>query len=68
MLGSRREGCFMPIMEGDQLKHKLNGLLYKVKIVKDGTVVLESEDSPNRVWFGDKDVKLFFETVERRKK
>jgi hypothetical protein len=58
----------MEIMEGDQFKHKLNGLLYKVKIVKDGTVVLESEDSPKRMWFGDKDVKLFFETVEIRKK
>jgi hypothetical protein len=56
------------IAEGDKFKHKLTGQLYSVKIVKDGTVVLESEDSPNRVWFGDKDVELFFETVEIRKK
>ena len=58
----------MVIMEGDKFKHKLNGLLYKVKIVNNGTVVLESDDSPNRVWFGDKDLELFFETVERKKK
>jgi hypothetical protein len=58
----------MAITEGDRFKHKLNGLLYKVKIVDNGTVVLESEDSPNRIWFGDKDVELFFETVEIRKK
>ena len=58
----------MAITEGDKFKHKLTGQLYSVKIVKDGTVVLESDDSPNRVWFGDKDIKLFFETVERRKK
>jgi hypothetical protein len=39
-----------------------------VKIVKNGTVILESEGSPNRMWFGDKDVELFFEAVGRRKK
>jgi hypothetical protein len=58
----------MAITEGDKFKHKLNGLLYKVKMVKNGTVVLESEDSVKRMWFGDKDLEVFFETVERRKK
>ena len=58
----------MAITEGDKFKHKLTGQLYSVKIVKDGTVVLESKDSPNRMWFGDKDVELFFETVKRGKK
>ncbi len=58
----------MAITEGEKFKHKFTGQLYRVKIVKDGTVILESEDSPNRMWFGDKDVALFFETVERRSK
>jgi hypothetical protein len=58
----------MVITEGEKFKHKFTGQLYRVKIVKNGTVVLESEDSPNRIWFGDKDVKLFFEAVERRRK
>jgi hypothetical protein len=58
----------MAITEGEKFKHKFTGRLYRVKIVKDGTVILESEDSPNRMWFGDKDVELFFETVERRRK
>jgi hypothetical protein len=58
----------MAITEGEKFKHKFTGQLYRVKIVKNGTVVLESEDSPNRIWFGDKDMKLFFETVKRGKK
>lgn len=58
----------MAITEGEKFKHKFTGQLYQVKIVKNGTVVLESEDSPNRIWFGDKDMKLFFEAVERRRK
>jgi hypothetical protein len=58
----------MAITEGEKFKHKFTGQLYRVKIVKNGTVILESEDSPNRIWFGDKDVKLFFEAVERRRK
>jgi hypothetical protein len=57
----------MAITEGEKFKHKFTGQLYRVKIVKDGTVILESEDSPNRMRFGDKDVELFFETVDRRK-
>ena len=58
----------MAIAEGDKFKHKLTGQLYSVKIVRNGTVILESEGSPNRMWFGDGDVELFFEVVERRKK
>jgi hypothetical protein len=57
----------MAIAEGDKFKHKLTGQLYRVKIVKNGTVILESEGSPNRMWFGDKDVELFFERAEKRK-
>ena len=57
----------MAIAEGDKFKHKLTGQLYSVKIVRNGTVILESEGSPNRMWFGDKDVELFFERAEKRK-
>jgi hypothetical protein len=58
----------MAITEGEKFKHKFTGQLYRVKIVKNGTVVLECKDSPNRIWSGDKGVKLFFEAVERRRK
>lgn len=58
----------MAITEGDKYKHKFTGQVYKVKIIKNGTVILESKDSPNRMWFGDKDLELFFETVGRGKK
>jgi len=58
----------MAITEGDKFKHKFTGQVYKVKIINNGTVILESKDSPNRMWFGDKDVELFFDTVERKKK
>jgi hypothetical protein len=58
----------MAIIEGDRFKHKITGQLYKVKIVKNGTIILESEGSPNRMWFGDHDVELFFEVVKKRKK
>ncbi len=57
----------MAIVEGDKFKHKLTGQLYWVQIIKNGTVILKSEDSPKRMWFGDEDVELFFEMVEKRK-
>lgn len=58
----------MPIAEGDRFKHRITGQLYKVKIFKNGTVILESEDSPHRMWFGDEDVELFFEIAEKGKR
>ena len=58
----------MAITEGDKFKHRITGQLYRATIVKNGTVILESTDSPRRMWFGDKDVELFFEIVERMKK
>jgi hypothetical protein len=58
----------MKIAEGDRLKHKLTGQLYELKTIKDGTFILESEETPYRMWFGERDLKLFFETAEKRKR
>jgi hypothetical protein len=58
----------MRIAEGDRLKHKLTGQLYELKIVKDGTFVLESKQTPYRMWFGERDLQLFFERAGKRKR
>ncbi len=57
----------MRIVEGDRLKHKLTGQLYELKTAKDGTFILESEDTPYRMWFGERDLELFFEITKKRK-
>jgi len=56
----------MAFVEGDKFKHKLTGQLYEVKVIKDDTIVLELEDTPYRMWFGEADLKLFFDTAEKR--
>jgi hypothetical protein len=56
----------MRIEEGDRFKHKLTGQLYEVKIIKEGTFILESADTPYRMWFGEGDLELFFEMAERK--
>ena len=58
----------MKIVEGDRLRHKLTGQLYELKTVKDGTFILESEETPYRLWYGERDLELFFETAEKRKR
>jgi hypothetical protein len=58
----------MRIVEGDRLKHKLTGQLYELKIIRDGAFVLESKDTPYRMWFGERDLELFFERAEKRKR
>jgi hypothetical protein len=58
----------MRIAEGDRLKHKLTGQLYELKIIKDGTFVLESQETPYRMWFGERDLELFFERAGKRKR
>ncbi|HXX33788.1 MAG TPA: hypothetical protein VEM15_04855 [Thermodesulfobacteriota bacterium] len=58
----------MKILEGDRLKHKLTGQLYELKTIKDGTFVLQSEETPYRMWFGERDLELFFEAAKKRKK
>jgi len=56
----------MRIVEGDRFKHKLTGQLYEVKIIKDDTFILESPDTPYRMWFGEGGLELFFEMAEKR--
>jgi len=56
----------MRIAEGDQLKHKLTGQLYELKIAREGTFVLECKDTPYRMWFGEKDLDLFFKKAQKR--
>jgi hypothetical protein len=58
----------MKIGQGDRFKHKLTGQIYEVKIIKDDTFVLESADSPYRMWFGEGGLELFFERANRRKR
>ena len=55
-------------MEGDRFKHKLTGQLYEVKVIKNDTIVLGSEDTPYRMWFDEADLELFFEMAEKRKR
>jgi hypothetical protein len=58
----------MRVVEGDRLKHKLTGRLYELKTIKDDTFVLESEETPYRMWFGERDLELFFERPGKRKR
>jgi hypothetical protein len=57
----------MAFVEGDIFRHKLTGQLYEVKIVQDDTFILESPGSPYRMWFGEGDLKLFFEMAEKKR-
>jgi len=58
----------MRIGQGDRFKHKLTGQIYEVKIMKDDTFILESADSPYRLWFGEGDMELFFEMANGKKR
>jgi len=58
----------MRIGEGDRFKHKLTGQMYEVKRIKDDTFILESADSPYRMWFGEGDLERFFEMANRKKR
>ena len=58
----------MKVEEGDRYREKLTGQLYRVTKIKNGTIVLEAEDIPNRVWAGDILLNLFFERTKNQKK
>jgi len=58
----------MRIAEGDRMKHKLTGQLYQLKIIKEGTFVLKCEETPYRMWLGEKDLELFFDRAGKRKR
>ena len=57
----------MAFVEGDRFKHKLTGQLYEVKVIKDDTIVLKSEDTPYSMWFGEESLELFFERAEKKR-
>ena len=57
----------MTFKEGDRFKHKVTGDLYEVKVIKDDTFILESADTPYRMWFGEDDLEKFFEMAEKKK-
>jgi len=56
----------MLCVKGDRLKHKIDEKFYTVRIIKNGTFILESENTPNWVYLGDRDLNLYFEPAERR--
>lgn len=58
----------MRIAEGERFKHKFTGLFYEVKLIKKDTIILESADSPYRMWYKEGDLKLFFEKEKKRKR
>jgi len=51
-------------MIGDRLKSILTGKLYEVKMVKDMSVLLESEDRKSQVFTEKENLNLFYEKVE----
>ena len=57
----------MTFVEGDRFKHKVTGDLYEVKVIKDDTFILESADTPYRMWFGEDDLEKYFEMAEKKK-
>jgi len=55
----------MTMKEGDRIRSNLTDKVYKVKIIKDRMVVLESEDGSNQVLTEKENLKLFYEKVEK---
>jgi hypothetical protein len=52
---------------GDLLKNRLTGKFYKVKKINIEKVMLEAEDIPNKVWYGDKEcIGLLYEEAENQ--
>jgi hypothetical protein len=58
----------MKVEEGDRYREKLTGQPYRVKKIKNGTIVLEAEGISNRFWTGNTLLNLFFERMKTRKK
>jgi hypothetical protein len=54
----------MATVEGDRFKDKSTGQIYKVRKIKNRTVILEAEDTPNKFWIGDEMMDLFFERAK----
>jgi hypothetical protein len=52
---------------GDLLKNKSTGELYKVKKVKERIILLEAENTPNKVWLGNREcLEILYDQVEGR--
>jgi len=54
----------MKILEGEKLKSKLDGQLYKVKGAQEKQVLLENKDGISQAWLGSWNLELFFEKAE----
>ena len=52
---------------GDILKNRVTGEFYKVKNITMEKVILESENTPNKAWYGDKEcLELLYEEAENQ--
>ena len=57
----------MKPVTGDLLKNKSTGEFYKVKKVKERIILLEAENTPNKVWLGNKEcLEILYDKVEGR--
>ncbi|MGO8990754.1 MAG: hypothetical protein ACLQGU_00205 [bacterium] len=57
----------MKPVTGDLLKSKSTGEFYKVKKVKERIILLEAENTPNKVWLGNKEcLEILYDKVEGR--
>ena len=57
----------MEPVTGDLLKNKSTGEFFKVKKVKERIILLEAENTPNKVWLGNKEcLEILYDKVEGR--
>lgn len=57
----------MKAVMGDILKSKATGEFFKVKKVKERIILLEAENTPNKVWLGNKEcLEILYDKVEAR--
>ena len=57
----------MKPVAGDLLKSKSTGEFFKVKKVKERIILLEAENTPNKVWLGNKEcLEILYDKVEGR--
>jgi hypothetical protein len=54
----------METKDGELVRSKLDGKLYKVNRVNGEELILESENGLCQTWFGRWDLELFFEKAE----
>ena len=55
----------MKPVTGDLLKNKSTGECYRVKKVKERMILLEAENTPNKVWLGNSEcLEILYDKVE----